>query len=100
MDSEDICDEGIDDDSSLLLQPESPSLPAPVCMASVNREGRARQLIGLRQPFGVLLIKPASGGQRAVDYRRVVADSMISVHFQQNISLADLLDNVRTIDVL
>ena len=100
MDGEDICDKGIDGDSLSLLQPESPSLPAPVCMASVNREAQAQQLVGLRQPFGVLLIKPASGGQRAVDYRQVVADSMISVHFQQNVLLADLLDNVRTIDVL
>ena len=42
----------------------------------------------------------ASTGRRAVDYRRVAADSMITVRFQENVSLADLLDNVRTIDVL
>jgi hypothetical protein len=37
---------------------------------------------------------------RAVDYRRVAADSMVTVQFQENVSLADLLDNVRTLDVL
>ena len=36
----------------------------------------------------------------AVDYRGVAADSMITAQFQDNVSLADLLDNVRTIDVL
>ena len=99
-DGEEICDEDIDDDSSSLPQPESPSLQLP-CVAPMNRETRARRLVArLRQPFGALLIKPASGVQRAVDYKRVAADSMISVHFQQNVSLADLLDNVRTIAVL
>ena len=35
-----------------------------------------------------------------VGYERVAADSMITVQFQENVSLADFLDNVRTIDVL
>ena len=67
----------------------------------MNRETQARRFIAhLRQPFGALLIKPASGVQCAVDYKRVAADSMISVHFQQNVLLADLLDNVCMIAVL
>ena len=100
-DDEEICDEEIDDDSSLLPEPESPSLPAPVRMVPMDRETRARRLAArLRQPFGALLVTLASTGRRAVDYRRVAADSMITVRFQENVSLADLLDNVRTIDVL
>ena len=101
-DDEEICDEEIDDDdSSSLPEPESPSLPAPLHMAPMDRETRARRLVArLGQPFGALLVKLASAGQRAVDYRRVAADSMITVRFQENVSLADLLDNVRTIDVL
>ena len=47
------------------------------------------------------VVKLASGGQRAVDYRWVASDSMITVQFQDRVSLADLLDNVRRIiDVL
>ena len=42
-------------------------------------------------------MKLASTGR---SYRRVAADSIITVQFQENVSLAELLDNVRTIDVL
>jgi hypothetical protein len=100
-DGKGICDEEMDDDSSSFPEPESLSLPAPVRMAPMDRETRARRLaVHLRQPFGALLVKLASAGQRAVDYKRVAADSMITVKFQENVSLADLLDNVHTIDVL
>jgi hypothetical protein len=54
----------------------------------------------VEQPFGALLVTPAAIGRRAVDYRRVAADSMVTVQFQENVSLTNLLDNVRTIDVL
>ena len=47
-----------------------------------------------------LLVTLVLTGRRAVDYRRVAADSMITVQFQEDVSLADLLNNVRTIDVL
>ena len=100
-DGEEIYDEEIDDDSSSLREPESPSRPALVRMVPMDRETRARRLVArLRQPFGALLVKLASAGQRTVDYKRVAADSMITVQFQENVSLADILDNVRTIDVL
>ena len=100
-DEEEICDEEIDDDSSPLPEPESPSLPVPVHMVPMDGETRARRLVArLGQPFGALLVTLASTGRRAVDYRRVAADSLITVRFQENVSLADLLDNVRTIDVL
>ena len=70
-------------------------------MAPMDRETRARRLVArLRQPFGALLVKLASAGQRGADYKRVAADSMITLKFQENVSLADLLDDVRTIDIL
>ena len=47
-----------------------------------------------------LLARLTSAGQRTVDYRRVAADSLITVQFQENVSLDDLLGNVRTINVL
>ena len=99
-DDEEIYEE-IDDDSSSPPEPKSAPLPAPTRMVPMDRETRARRLIArLRQPFGALLVTLASTGRRAVDYKRVAADSMITVQFQESVSLADLLDNVRTIDVL
>ena len=100
-DDEEICPEENDDDSSSLPEPESPSLPAPARMVPMDRETRARRLVArLRQPFGALLVTLGPTGRRAVDYRRVAAESMITVQIQESVSLADLLDNVRTIDVL
>ena len=97
----DICDEEIDDDSSFLLEPEPLSLPVRVRTVPMDRETRARRLVArLRQPFGALLVALASTGRRAVDYKRVAVDSVITVRFQESVSLADLVDNVRTIDVL
>ena len=70
-------------------------------MVPMDREARARQLVArLRQPFGALLVTLASTGRRVVGYKRVAADSMITVQFQENLSLSEPLDNVRTIDVL
>jgi hypothetical protein len=98
-DDEEISDE--DDDSWSLPEPESPSILAPVRMMPMDPETRARRFVArLRQPFGALLLTLASTGRRAVDYKRVAADAMISVQFQERVSLADILDNVRTIDVL
>jgi hypothetical protein len=98
-DNEEISDE--DDDSSSLPETGSPSIPAPVRMVPMHPETRARRFVArLRQPFGALLLTPASTGRRAVDYKRVAADSMITVQFQETVSLANILDNVRTIDVL
>ena len=100
-DNQEMCDEEIDGDPSSLSEPESPSIPGPVRVEPIDRETRARRLIArLRQPFGALLVRLASAGQRTVDYKRVAADSMITVEFRENVSLAYILDNVRTIDVL
>ncbi|KAF8128175.1 hypothetical protein EV363DRAFT_1170862 [Boletus edulis] len=109
MDDEEISgdeldNEGIDDDDDWSLsEPELPSTPTPAQTAPVNRETGARQLVArLRQPFGALLLTVASTGRRdgAVDYKRVAADSLISVQLQESISLADILDNIRVLDVL
>ena len=102
-DDEEICDEEIeiDDDSSSLPESEPPLLPSPVRMAPIDKETGARRLVArLRQPFGALLVRLTSTGRRVVGYKRVAADSLITVQFQESVSLADLLDNVRTIDVL
>ncbi|KAF8436001.1 hypothetical protein L210DRAFT_3505979 [Boletus edulis BED1] len=109
MDDEEISgdeldNEGIDDDDDWSLsEPELPSTPTPAQTAPVNRETGARQLVArLRQPFGALLLTVASTGRRdgAVDYKRVAADSLITVQLQESVSLADILDNIRVLDVL
>ncbi|KAF8417906.1 hypothetical protein L210DRAFT_3461695 [Boletus edulis BED1] len=103
-DDEDISDEEvdyeeIDDDSS--PPPGSPPLPSPVEIEPVDREMGARRLAArLRQPFGALLLQQAGTGRQAMEYRRVAADCLITVRFQECVSLADILDNVRTLDVL
>ena len=86
----------VDDDS--LSLPESPR--SLVLMAPIDRETRARRLVArLRWPFGALLVRLESMGRRVVG-KRVAAESLITVQFQENVSLADILYNVRTIDVL
>ena len=96
-----ISHEEIDDDVSLLPEPILPLHPTPPRMVPMDRETRARRLVAhLRQSFGALLVTLASTGRRAVDYRRVAADSLITVQFQENVSMADIMDNVRTLDVL
>ena len=99
-DDEEIADEDIDDSFSQ-VEFEPPSYPTPVRTVPVDRETRAQRLVAhLRQPFGALLVTLASTGRREVDYRRVAADSAITVQFQENVSLDDILGNVRTLDVL
>lgn len=70
-------------------------------MVPMDIEACARRLVArLRQPFGALLLTLTSTGGRAVDYKRVAADSLITVQVRENVSLADILDSVRTLDVL
>ncbi|KAF8435498.1 hypothetical protein L210DRAFT_3551412 [Boletus edulis BED1] len=98
---EDTDDEESDDDLSSLYEAGSPSSPAPVQLIPVDRERGARRLVArLRQPFGALMFTLVSTGRRATDYKRVAADSLITVRFQDNVTLADILDNVRILDVL
>jgi len=99
MDDREISDEEIDDDSSLLPGLELlPFPPPPVSTVAMDRETRAWRLVAhLRQPFGALLVARAG---RGTNFKRVAPDSVITVQFQENISLADILYNVRTFDVL
>ena len=70
-------------------------------MAPVDRETGARRLaVRLRQPFGALLLAPKVADRRIVGYQRVAADVLITVRFRENVSLTDILNNVRTLDVL
>jgi len=90
-----------DEDTEYLPEPESPSHPTASRTIPMDKETRARRLVArLRQPFGALLVSLASTGGRSVDYKRVAADSVITVQFQEKFPLADILDNVRTLDVL
>ncbi|KAF8120743.1 hypothetical protein EV363DRAFT_1188214 [Boletus edulis] len=100
-DGEEIDDEEIDDDVSSFAEPQLSPHPAPIRMPSMSKETRARRLVArLRQPFGALLVTLASTGRRTMDYRRVAADNLITVQLQDSVSLADILDNVRVLDVL
>ena len=90
-----------DDDASLFSEPESPSHAVLVHMAPVDRETAARRLaVRLRQPFGALLLAPKVEDRRIVGYQRVAADALITVQFRENVSLIDILSNIRTLDVL
>ena len=76
-------------------RPELPSSTPPM-----NREIRARRLVEhLRLPFGAILLALTLSGVRT-DYKRVAADTLVRVQFEKNVSLTDILDNVRTLDVL
>ena len=98
-DDEEIWEE-INDSASLAV-PELPSFPTPMRMVPMDRETRARRLVArLRQPFGALLVTLAATNLRAMDYRRVAANSLITVRFQENVLLGDILGNVRTLDIL
>ena len=89
-----------DNDASLSPEPESTPCTVPAHMAPVDRETGARWLsVHLRQPFGALLLAQKAVDRRIVGYQRVAADILISVRFE-NVSLADILNNVRTLDVL
>ncbi|KAF8126348.1 hypothetical protein EV363DRAFT_1174455 [Boletus edulis] len=94
-DDGEISDEEFDDDTSPLPH------AAPEHAAPMDDETRARRFIArLRRPFGALLLTPVASSRRGTDYRRVAADSLVTVQFQENVSLGDILDNVRTLDVL
>ena len=101
-DMEEIADDNVDNNAASL--PELELLPLPVRVRTVSlmdKKTHARRLAArLRQPFGALLVAPASEGRPGRDYMRVATDSLITVRFQENVSLIDLLDNVCTIHVL
>ena len=55
-----------------------------------------RLIAHLYQPFGALLFEQVS----RTEYKRVAADSLIMVQFRKEVSLTDLMSNIRTIEVL
>ena len=64
--------------------------------AELDRTTQALRLVArLRQPFGALLFEALS----RVEYRRVAADSLIMVQVREEAPLAELIDNIRTIEV-
>ena len=67
----------------------------------MDKETCARQIVvRLWQPFGALLFRLVPTKQCMPDYKRVVADSSITVQFRENVSLSVILAKVRVIDVL
>ena len=105
-DGEEVSDEGIEDDlmddiPMPFSQPTQAPFPTATRAAPIDRETGARQLVArLRQPFGALLLNHVPTGLRTMEYRRVAADCLITIQIRENFPLADILDNVRTIDVL
>ena len=103
IDDEDVSDEEDeleDEDDSETLPPPEPEV-VRMDLAPMGRETRALRLVArLGRSFGALLFTLTSTRRRAVVYRRVAADSMITVRMRENGSLGDLLDNVRILDVL
>ena len=55
-----------------------------------------RLMARLHQSFGALLFEQVS----RTEYKRVAADSLIMVQFCKDVSLTDLMNNIRTIEVL
>ncbi|KAF8551249.1 hypothetical protein OG21DRAFT_1445453 [Imleria badia] len=100
-DDEEMSDAEGEDDLPPLSERGSPSTPPRMDTAPMDRETRALRLIArLRQPFGALLLTLTSTRRRSVVYRRVAADSTITVQLRESVPLSDLLDNVRILDVL
>ena len=98
---EEVSDEDINDDMLPLRERGSPSPPPRMDTVPMDRETRALRLMArLRQPFGALLFTLVSTRRRSVVYRRIAADSTISVQLRESVPLSDLVDNVRILDVL
>ena len=110
VDDEEISDDEVTDDDEIIDDEDEElddAAPHPQPQLSsrgahpLDREMRARRLVAhLRQPFGAILLTLDSTSVRTVDYKRVVTDSLIRVQFQEHVSLAEIYDNVRTLDVL
>lgn len=75
------------------------SLQPPSSLSQTEREMRAFQLMArLRQPLGALLFTPTH--QDATEYRRVAAESLITVQVQEDAPLQALIRNTLNLDVL
>lgn len=66
-------------------------------VAAPDKTTQALRVVArLRQPFGALVFNPLSH----VEYMRVATDSLIVVRIREEVSLTDLIDNIRPIEVL
>ncbi|KAG8220699.1 hypothetical protein J3R82DRAFT_2992 [Butyriboletus roseoflavus] len=104
-DEDNMSDKGMDDDSLLVPEPESPSPSSLHAVAmdpvAMDKETHVLWLVAhLGQPFGALLFTMASMCQWVVVYKRVAADSLITVHMQKNVPLTDLYEHICILDVL
>ncbi|KAN0101193.1 hypothetical protein V8E55_001177, partial [Tylopilus felleus] len=100
-DDEEDVDEVGEDDAALLRDRKSTSSPAGVDAVRLDKETRALRLVAhLRQPFGALLLSLSSTRPRSVVYKRVAADSEITVQLREDVPLRNILDNVGILDVL
>ena len=98
---EDDSDAEVGSEGSPPLREHNSASPLSEDMAPMDRETRALRLIArLRQPFGALLLSATSRRRRTVVYKRVAVDSLITVQLRQNVSLSDIMENVRVLDVL
>ena len=84
---------------SLSARHEDPQLLCPLPVSSTDKRTYALQLIArLRQPFGALLFTPIR--QNVEEYRRVAAETTITVRIQEETPLETLIDSVQILDVL
>ena len=64
--------------------------------ATLYQMTRSLRLVArLRQPFGALLLAPVSRTR----YRRVAADCLIMAQIREEMSLTELIDGIRTVDI-
>ena len=100
LEDNELSDDDTVEDELSSPEPESHHAPTPTHTAPlVDKETRAYRLAArLRQPFGALLVTLSPEGRHEKVHMRVAADSLITVQFQENVSLADLLDHARRID--
>ena len=75
------------------------SLLSPSPVSLTDKRTRALWLLArLQQPFGALLFTPTR--QNVAEYRRVAAESLITVQVQEDTALEVLIGNARMLDVL
>ena len=78
---------------------DAASLVSPSPVSPTDRRTQALQLlVRLRQPFGALLFTPTR--QNIEEYRRVAAESLITVQVREDTPLDVLTSNARVLDVL
>ena len=78
---------------------DTASLLSPSPVSLTDKRTQALQfLVRLRRPFGALLFTPTR--QNVTEYRRVVAESEITIRVQDDTSLSVLIASAQMLDVL